>query len=338
MESVNVVVATPSFDRSLPYADDEILRCIREVSPKITVRDASPFMVAEFQGDNSQKGKLDGILTEADVIFGLLLPKDILSRAPKLKWLQMMSAGVDRLRDTEIWRSKITVTGVSGIHASPIGEFVLGFILMLAKGMPLCFRMKQKHQWQRYMPHLLRGKTVGIVGLGHIGREVARLSKAFGMKVIATRRSVKKPGKARNVDWLLPQARMKEMLAKSDFVVLSLPLTQETRHIISDAEFKSMRPDAYIINIGRGNLIDEAALIRALDEKIIAGAGLDVTAAEPLPADSPLWDMDNVIISPHVSGGMEDYMGRATTLFCENLKRYLEGKRLINIIDKKKGY
>jgi D-2-hydroxyacid dehydrogenase (NADP+) len=338
METLNVVVVTPAFDRSLPHADDDNLHRIGEVSPKIVVKDASSLIVAEFQGDNSQKEKLDKILAKADILFGLILPKDLLARAPKLKWLQMMSAGVDRLRDTEIWRSKVTITGVSGIHASPIGEFVLGFMLMLAKDMPRCFRMKQKHEWQRYMPHLLRDKTVGIVGLGHIGSEIARLAKAFGMKVIATRRSVKKAGKARNVDLLLPQAQMKEMLIKSDFVVLSVPLTPETNHIIGETELKSMKPGAYIINIGRGSLIDEEALIRALDEKTIAGAGLDVTAIEPLPKESRLWEMDNVILSPHVSGGMEDYMGRATVLFCKNLKRYIDGKRLINVIDRKKGY
>jgi phosphoglycerate dehydrogenase-like enzyme len=214
----------------------------------------------------------------------------------------------------------------------------MGFILMFAKGMPLCFRMQQKHEWQRYMPHLLYGKTVGIMGLGHIGSEVARLSRAFGMKVIATRRSAKKPGKARNVDLLLPQSQVRKMLAESDYVVLALPLTPETRHIIGEAEFASMKPGAFIINIGRGSLIDENALIRALDDKKIAGAGLDVTAPEPLPKESRLWDMENVIISPHVSGGMEDYTGRATALFCENLRRYINGKKLINIIDRKKGY
>ena len=338
MTPLNIVVAMPFFDRSSPHAGDEMLRLIREVSPEIIVRDASPLVSAEFQGDKSRKEEMDSILADADIVFGLILPGDILSRTPRLKWLQMMSAGVDRLRDTEIWKSKIIITGVSGIHASPIGEFVMGFILMFAKGMPLCFRMQQKHEWQRYMPHLLYGKTVGIVGLGHIGSEVARLSRAFGMKVIATRRSAKKPGKARNVDLLLPQSQMKELLAQSDYVVLALPLTPETRHIIGEAEFASMKPGAFIINIGRGSLIDENALIRALDDKKIAGAGLDVTAPEPLPKESRLWDMENVIISPHVSGGMEDYTGRATALFCENLRRYINGKKLINIIDRKKGY
>jgi phosphoglycerate dehydrogenase-like enzyme len=340
MDSFNVVVVTPAYDKSLPYSDNENIRRITEVSPKIKVKDASAMMMAERRGDNSENENLDNMLVEADVIFGfgLMLPKDLLSRAPRLKWLQLMSAGADRLRDTDIWQSKVTITGVSGIHASPIGEFVLGFMLMFAKSMPLCFQMKQKREWQRYTPHLLRDKTVGVAGLGHIGSEVARLSKSFGMKVIATRRSVKRAGKVKNVDLLLPQAQMKEMLSKSDYVVLSVPLTPETRHIISETELGLMKPSSYIINVGRGDLIDEEALIRALDERKIAGAGLDVTAIEPLPKDSRLWDMDNVILSPHVSGGMEEYMGQATEFFCDNIHRYLEGKKLRNVIDRKKGY
>jgi phosphoglycerate dehydrogenase-like enzyme len=340
MDSLNIVVATPAFDKSLPRSDNENIRRITEVSPKIIIKDASAMMMTERRGDNSEKENLDNMLAEADVIFGfgLMLPKDLLSRAPKLKWLQLMSAGADRLRDTEIWQSKVTITGVSGIHSRPIGEFVLGFMLMFAKSMPMCFQMKQKRELQRYTPYLLRNKTVGIVGLGHIGSEVARLSKSFGMKVIATRRSARKVGKAKNVDLMLPQAQMKEMLGKSDYVVLSVPLTPETRHIISETELRSMKQSAYIINVGRGGLIDEEMLIHVLDERKIAGAALDVTAIEPLPKDSRLWDMDNVILSPHVSGNMEDYMEQATGLFCDNIHRYLEGKKLRNIIDRKKGY
>jgi phosphoglycerate dehydrogenase-like enzyme len=249
-----------------------------------------------------------------------------------------MSAGVDRLRDTDIWRSDLIITGVSGIHATPIGEFVLGLMLMFAKGAPQSFRMKQKREWRRYMPTVLRGKTVGIIGAGHIGREVARLSRAFGMKVIATRRSAKGPGRARYIDRLLPANQMPSLLAESDFVIVATPYTTETHHLIGEKELKMMKPAAYIINIARGGIIDEEELIKALDEKRIAGAGLDVTAKEPLPAGSRLWDFDNVILSPHVSGGMEEYVARSTALFCENLKRYLAGKKLLNVIDRKKGY
>ncbi|OGN99703.1 MAG: hypothetical protein A2Y90_04840 [Chloroflexi bacterium RBG_13_52_12] len=315
-----------------------MLQRIRAVSPKIKVKDGSTLIMAEFRGDNSRKAELDAMLAETDILFGFIPPQNITTRAPNLKWMQVTSAGVDRHRDTEIWKSRVTITGVSGIHATPIGEFVLGFMLMFVKNTPQSFRMKQTRQWERYGTHTLRGKTLGIVGLGHIGREVARLSKAFGMRVIATRRSTKQAGKAKDVDLLLPQSRVKEMLADSDFVVLSVPLTPDTHHIIGEAELKAMKPSAYIINIGRGGLIDEEALLRALDEKRIAGAGLDVTAAEPLPKESRLWDFDNVILSPHVSGGMEDYMLRAAELFCDNLRRYLEGKKLHNVVDRKKGY
>jgi phosphoglycerate dehydrogenase-like enzyme len=338
MKSLNVLVVTPAFNRSLPRADHKTLRQIESVSPAIKVRDGSTLVTAEFRGEMSGKEELDAILAETEVIYGLIPPRDLLPRAPRLKWMQMMSAGVDRLRDSEIWRSGVTITGVSGIHATPIGEFVLQLMLMFAKKAPECFQMKQKHEWRRYAPTVLRGKTAGVVGLGHIGREVARLCQAFGMKVIATRRSAKRAGRARYVDRLLPAGQMPSLLAESDFVVICVPLTQETLRLIGEKEFKAMKPSAYIINIARGGIIDEEALIRALKEKRIAGAGLDVTATEPLPAESRLWEFDNVILSPHVSGGMEEYVARATDLFCENLGRYLAGKRLRNVIDRKKGY
>jgi phosphoglycerate dehydrogenase-like enzyme len=338
MKTLNVLVVTPSFDKGLPRADEELIRRIQSVSRNIKVTDASQLLMAEMQGDNTKKGELDALLAEAEVLFGFIPPKNIIARAPKLKWFQVTSAGVDRHQGTEIWNSKVILTGVSGIHATPIGEFVMGLMLMFAKNTPLSFKMMQTREWQRYMSGTLRGKTVGIIGLGHIGGEVARLSKAFGMKVIATRRSAKTEGKTKNVDLVLPSSRMKELLGQSDYVVLTLPLTPDTNHIIGEAELKAMKPTAYIMNIGRGPLIDQEALIKALDKKIIAGAGLDVTVPEPLPKESRLWDFENVILSPHISGGMEDYMLRATELFCENLKRYIAGKKLLNVIDKKKGY
>jgi phosphoglycerate dehydrogenase-like enzyme len=338
MKMLNVLVITPSFDKGLPHADEEILRRIRAVSRKIKVTDASQMVMAEMQGDNSKKEELDALLAEAEVLFGFIPPKSIIPRAPRIKWFQATSAGVDRHQGTEIWNSQVIITGVSGIHATPIGEFVMGLMLMFAKNTPLSFKMKQTREWQRYMSGTLRGKTVGIIGLGHIGGEVARLSKAFGMKVIATRRSAKAAGKAKNVDLLLPTSRMKELLGQSDYVAVTLPLTPETKHIIGEVELKAMKPTGYIMNIGRGSLIDQEALIKALEEKRIAGAGLDVTVPEPLLKESKLWDFDNVILSPHISGGMEDYMLRATELFCENLKRYMAGKKLLNVVDKKKGY
>jgi len=245
MKSLNVLVITPAFDKSLPQADREILKRIGKVNPNINVKDASALVAAEFNGDDSSKKELDALLSRADIIFGLFPPQEIMTRAPRLKWLQMMSAGVDRLRGSDIWQSEVIITGVSGIHATPITEFVFQFMLMFAKNAPLCFQMKQKHEWRRFMPAVLKGKTVGIVGLGHIGREIARLAKAFDMKVIATRRSAKIIGSARNVDRLLPANKLPSLLAESDYVVISVPLTKETYQFIGEKEFKAMKPTQY---------------------------------------------------------------------------------------------
>jgi len=338
MNQLNVLVVVPDFKSATLRADKECLRLIRSVSPKIKVRDGAALAAAEHTGDHSNKKKLDALLAWADVIYGLRAPQDTITRAPKLRWIQVISAGVDRWIGTDVWQSRVILTGVSGIHATPIGEFVMMLMLMFAKNTLLGFKMMRSRRWRRYQPGTLHDKTVGIVGLGHIGREVARLSKVFGMKTIAIRRSSKKSGTAKHVDLLLPRKRLKQMFALSDYVVVCVPLTPETHHIIGKSELNAMRSSAVLINVGRGHLIDEKALISALEKKQIAGAGLDVTGTEPLPKDSPLWGLDNVILSPHISGDMEDYMLRATDLFCENLHRYLNDKKLLNVINRQKGY
>lgn len=330
MESVNVLVTTP--------IGDELLQHITNVSPRIKLSNVSELVRAEQRGDFARKDELDALLAQAEVIYGLRLPRNVIVRAPKLKWVQVMSAGVDRFLDDEFRQSSVIMTSVSGMHATPIGEIVLELMLMFAKQAPLCFQLKQEKQWKRFMPTVLRSKTVGIVGLGNIGREVARLAKAFGMRVVATRRSAKRVMRAKGIDILLPREQLPRLLSESDFVVLSLPFTSETNKLIGEEELRAMKPTAYLINIARGNIVDEEALIRALDEHWIAGAGLDVFATEPLPADSCLWESPNVIFSPHIAGGMEDYNIRATELFCKNLRHYLSGDNLLNVIDKKKGY
>ena len=230
------------------------------------------------------------------------------------------------------------MTTASGIHAAPMAEYVIMVMLMFVKGMPRCFEQKKQKLWQRYNPTDLRSKVVGIVGLGHIGREVARLAKAFGMEVLATRRSAKPGARAKYVDRLFSREQLPQLLSSSDFVVLSLPVTTETKNIIGEKELKNMKPTAYLINVARGAVIDENALIRALEGNTIAGAGLDVFSAEPLPTDSKLWELPNVIFTPHISGNLDNYYKLATDLFCENLKRYVNGKKLFNVVDRKKGY
>ncbi len=329
-EPLNVVVTSA--------IGEDHLRQISAVSPRIRLRDVSALSHADYQGDPAAKEPLDAHLAEAEVIYGFRLPKDVIARAPRLKWIQVMTAGVDRFLNKDLMRKPVMLTNVSGIGATPISEFVLTLMLMFAKQAPQCSEMKQKKQWQRFTPEILRGKTVGIVGLGNIGREVARLGKAFGMRVIATRRSARGVTHARNVDLLLPRGQLPRLLSESDFVVLSLPFTLETNRLIGEAELRAMKPTARLINIGRGRIVDEEALVRALSENWIAGAGLDVFATEPLPADSKLWELPNVIFSPHVAGVREDYIQQATGIFCENLRRYLNGKRLLNVVGKKRGY
>jgi len=245
---------------------------------------------------------------------------------------------MDKLLDEDYRSSPVKITNASRITANPIAEFVIEMMLNFVKQAPLFFELKQKKEWHRPRISTLRGKTVGILGLGSIGCEVARLSKAFGMHVIATRRSVKKARRARYVDLLVPAAQLTELLVKSDFVVISLPLTNETYKLIGDKEISMMKQTAYIINVGRGKIIDESALIRALSEGKIAGAGLDVFETEPLPIDSRLWELPNVIMSHHVAGDQDAHDELPIEFFCKNLRRYIEGKKLLGLVNKDRGY
>ena len=258
--------------------------------------------------------------------------------APNLKWIQLTSAGADRLLNSGFIEGGVTVTTVSGLHATPIGEFVLAAILMFAKGAPQTMRAQLKREWTRFAPRELSGKTVGVVGLGHIGAEVGRLAKAFGCRVIATKRSATEEHRGLYADEIMPASELHRLLGESDFVVLSMPLTPETRGMIGEAELRAMKPSAVLVNIARGPVTVEADLIRALREGWIAGAALDVFDKEPLPADSPLWDMENVILTPHISGGTEIYNQRAVTIFADNLRRYLAGEPLQNVVDPARGY
>ncbi len=258
--------------------------------------------------------------------------------APRLKWIQLTSAGADRLLNSGFIEGGVIVTTASGLHATPIGEFVLASMLMFAKGAPIYMRAQARHEWSRFAPRELYGKTVGIVGFGHIGEEVGRLAKAFGCRVIATRRSAAERATSPNADELLPASKLAHLLGESDFVVLSMPLTPQTRGMIGRAELHAMKASAVLVNIARGPVVDEAALIGALREGRIAGAALDVFEQEPLPPESPLWDMENVIVSPHISGGTEIYNQRVVEIFARNLRRYLAGEALENVVDPARGY
>ncbi len=262
------------------------------------------------------------------------------SSAEKLKWVHITSAGVDRLPQ-QLIHSSIVITNSSGVHPIPIAEHVFGFMLMFARQLHNAQRIQiQKKTWQRtsqlYPVFELHGKTVGIVGLGRIGREIAKKAKAFDMKVIALVRDTAK--KQNDVEKLFPQTAIKTFLQKADFVVNCLPLTKKTLHIFSAKEFSMMQPSAYFINIGRGKTVNQNDLIKALKNKKIAGAALDVFEDEPLSNTNPLWQLDNVIITPHYSGWTPYYMDRVIQIFVENAKAYKAGKLMPNIINKEKGY
>ena len=330
-EMVRVVLTTP--------VEESNLQKIRAVSERLKVDQLSPLILAERKGDGSKKGELDALFGEAEVVYGWIhhFPKNLLSRSPRLKWIQTMSAGVDRLPE-DLMKSPVRIANASGLHGTPMAEVALQMMLMFAKDAPSCFQMKQRKEWKRYTPKVLRGQTVGILGLGAIGKEIARLCKAFGMTVLGIHRSSTDGESSPNVDRGYSRDQLSQFLAASDFVVIAMPLTRETKGMISERELRFMKPSAYLINIARGAIVNEAVLIRALEEKWIAGAGLDVFVDEPLLPASRFYDLPNVIFSPHISGEMPDYELRATEVFCENLRRYLQGEPFLHEVDKLKGY
>jgi phosphoglycerate dehydrogenase-like enzyme len=334
METVNVLV--------LSAIGEENLHRIADVSPRIRVVDASKVWDEREPIEMGKAGAIDpefeAMLAKAEVLYGYGPPPNLIALAPELKWFQTMLAGVDHILHEDIVKSPVILTNTSGVHATPVGEVALGMMLIFAKRSLVCFQSKVKRSWERFIPETLRDKTVGIIGLGSIGREIARMCKGLGMRVIAIRRSAKQVSRARYVDMLFPGAHLGELLSQSDYVVMVLPSTPETYHMVSEKELRMMRSSAYLINVGRGNTIDEEALVRACEENWIAGAGLDAFTVEPLPKESKLWELSNVFFSPHVSGRLKNYNSVSTTLFCGNLTRYVRGRRLFNIVNKKRGY
>ena len=336
--------------------EPELVQQVEKIDPRLDVKVLGQEARQLFRGQRKYPSELEAqtarqeleeSMAEAEVLFGFWgpglielypTPDALRQRAPDLRWLQLTSAGVDRAARSGLIETDLMVTSASGLHATPIGEYVLCVMLMFCKGANRFVRAQDRREWIRYMPQELFEQTVGVVGAGHIGSEVARLAKAFGCRILAIRRSVTARTKDDIADELLPPSDLPYLLAESDFVVLAMPLIPETRHLISEEELRAMKPTAVLINIARGAVVDETALVRALKEGWIAGAGLDVFEQEPLSQESELWGLENVIMSPHISGGTEIYNQRAVGIFCENLRRYLAGERLMNLADPERGY
>ncbi|HZS79740.1 MAG TPA: D-2-hydroxyacid dehydrogenase [Ktedonobacteraceae bacterium] len=299
----------------------------------------APITVLNASDDLSAK------IADAEVLCSYEVPSNWRKAAPKLRWLQFPGAGVDSLRPTGLLNkgSGVIVTTATGIHASTIAEYVFGSMLMFNWNWPQMVRLQDQRIWARSANwyNLARkelvDQTLGIVGLGNIGRRVAHIGRAFGMRVLGMRRS---SGGADDpdIDRSYPREQLHEMLSQCDYVVISVPLTPETEKMIGEAELRAMKPTAYLVNVARGRVIDEQALIRALREGWISGAGLDVTEEEPLPASSPLYTMPNVILTPHISGTSVHYDERLAALFADNLRRYRDGEPLRNRYDPERGY
>lgn len=283
------------------------------------------------------------VLVEADAAFAAFLDKDLIPSLTRLRWVQAPAAGIAHMLSSELAASAIVLTSARGVRARAIAEHVIMMALALARQLRLVLKRQSERTWAldeieaAGTIRTLRGRQMGIVGLGSIGSEVARLAAGMGMRVAATRKHVGGP-QPPGVHTVLPAERLTELLSSSDLVVLSAALTAETRRLIGRDELAHTKPGAWLINIGRGQLLDDDALIEALRDGRLGGAALDVFRREPLPPDSPYWDLPNVIVTPHLSGAMEDYWTPLVGLFAENLRRFEKSEPLINVVDKAAGY
>lgn len=320
---------------------------------------ASPRFSVEHRDANTQE-VIDALVDpEMEILLASHAPSDP-ERLPRLRWIASVTAGVEEILVNHPERRNITVTNGSGLHVVAMGEYVLASLLQITQRIPLRVADQQKRYWPEWRSAAwfassgtrLRGATLVVIGYGSVGREIARLTTALGMRVIAVKArpgdlidpGFREPGTG-DPDGTVPERivgteALGEVLGLADFVVIAVPLTERTRGLVDAAFLAKMRKAAWLINVGRGGHADENALLTALRAGTIAGAALDVFADEPLPPSSPFWDLPNVIITPHLAGvaGTEQFWSAAADLMAENLRRYASGKPLINVIDHKRGY
>ena len=288
-------------------------------------------------------GHPDGPLDDIEVMLRGRFPAElfdrILARAPNLRWVHSATAGVERVLTPSSRARHLVITNARGVFSRPIAEYVLMMILAVSRRLPSLLELQAERTWQPLESRELGDVTVGIVWYGSIGSQVAELASAFGCRVIATRRraddgEAPAPGGVR----VLPPDALPELLAQSDFVILAAPLTSDTAGLFGEAAIARLKPGAWVINIARGELVDERALARALRDGRLGGAVLDTFVDEPLPPSSPLYDLPNVILTPHTSWSSTRVMDRSVDLFCDNLRRYAAGEPLLNVVDPTAGY
>jgi glyoxylate/hydroxypyruvate reductase len=341
---VRVLVATP--------LEPEHAAWIEAADPRVSViYEPDLLPVARYPADHTgvpralsaaQLDRWSELRRQADISFDFdwQAPAEMPGNCPRLRWVQGTSAGIGGfLERTGLARTSLVFTTASGVHGTPLAEFALLGMLYFAKGMPQLARWQQQRHWQPHAVGQVAGRRALLVGLGGVGRAVARLLSAAGVEVIAAGRLP--PGQRAAVPGVtscLAVSQIARALPDVDALILACPLTEQTRHLISERELRLMRPGAIVVNISRGQVIDEDALIGALRRQHLGGAFLDVFAAEPLPASSPLWEMPNVIISPHSASTVAAENGLLTELFIDNLQRWLAGRPLRNVYDRAAGY
>ncbi len=304
----------------------------------------------------SLEGLADGPLDDVEVILRGPLPAGVfdrlLARCPRLRWVHSATAGVERVLTPSALTRGLLITNARGVFSRPIAEYVMLMVLAVSRRLPQLLELQRERTWQPLPGVELRDVTIGIVGLGSIGQAVASLATAFGCRVIATRRGTSGAAAGAptgddeadrlvptpHIDLVLPPEGLPQLLAESDFVVLALPLTADTADLLDARALARVKPGAWIINVARGGLIDERALVRALREGPPGGAVLDAFRDEPLPPDSPLYGLANCIVTPHTSWSSGRVLTRSVELFCDNLRRYRAGEPLRNVVDPAIGY
>ena len=299
------------------------------------------------QLDVVQLGDFDQVekqISDAEIVVTWSLRPEQFNAASKLRWIHSPAAAVHQLMFPELIKSDVILTNGRDVHGATVAEHVIALIFALAKKLPLAMRCQEQHVWgqnqvweSQPQPREVAGATLGLVGLGSIGTEVAKRASALGMRVVAVRNRVEAE-KPDNVEQVYAPSEIDSMLSQSDYVVLAAPRTSSTTGMINAARLGSMKRDGFLINVSRGPLVDESALAEALRSRKIAGAALDVFEKEPLPPESPLWDLENLLITPHTAGFTEKLWDKHYAFFTENLRRYLSHQPLIAIVDKSKGY
>lgn len=282
-------------------------------------------------------------LPDTDILLAWAVRPEQIAAAKKLKWIHTGMAGLNWLLIPEVVNSDIIVSSSKGVHAIPIAEHTIAVMLAFSRRLADCFEAQQRGIWNRReiwekTPSFdeLYGKTIGIFGLGTLGSEIARRTHAFGMRVVGFKRNPE--AKPDRVDAVYPQAMLDEILPSLDYLVIAAPLTAETKHAIGKKQFDRMKRSAFLVNIARGDIVDQDAMIEALNTGRIAGAGLDVFVPDPLPNGHPLFSTKNVILTPHTSGVSDMLWRRVMDIFVENIRRFMDGRELINQVDKTRGY